>query len=227
MFAKIRDSRDRLLAAYLRAMAIAYALVSPLLTVVVVAAPLLIPLLFGNQWGSSVRVAQALALAAILTLGATLDHGLFYGLGRPGTWLVYAVAIDALTVIVTALVVSRGLDAVAVAFVGVALIATAVRWVLVGKVLNCPTPRVARPFGSAAVATAVSALAGHLVLQAVTNWPTIVALIVTTAVIVITSLFVVGLLQKPILEYCLDSLPVPAQAERPLRKLLRLSTPTT
>jgi O-antigen/teichoic acid export membrane protein len=222
VFSRIRESRERLVSAYLRATAMAYTLVSPLLAVVAVGAPVLGPLLFGDQWSASVPVAQALAIAAILTLGAMLDHGLFYGLGRPGIWLVYAVAIDAITVAATAVVAKQGLVAVAVAFIGVAFVATAVRWFLVGKVLHRPTAEVASPFALAATATTVSMLAGYLVAQSVTGSPALVALALTTAAIGISHLVVVRVLQRPVLSYCLDTLPIPVRFRTPARRLLCL-----
>ena len=222
VFSKIRESHERLVAAYLRAMAMAYMLVAPLLTVVAVAAPLLVPLLFGDQWSASVPVAQALAIAAILTTGAMLDHGLFYGLARPGTWLVYAFAIDALTVATTAVVVTQGLVAVAVAFVGVAFVATVSRWLLVGKILACPASQVAGPFGLSAVITAISALAGYLVSEAAAGWPAVLVLFLTTAAVGVTYVFVLRLLQRRLLDYLLGSMPLPVRLEQLGRVLLRL-----
>ena len=97
--------------------------------------------------------AQALAFAGIITLGAMLDHGLFYGLGRPGTWLGYAVVVDGATVATTAVAVRWGLGGVAVGFVVVAFVATVARWVLVST-----NSRVGVPRGGASV---VQRGAGH------------------------------------------------------------------
>ena len=77
--------------------------------------------------------AQALALAGIITLGAMLDHGLFYGLGRPGAWLAYAVVVDAADGGDDRRRRRWGLAGVAVGFVLVAIAATVARWVLVGR----------------------------------------------------------------------------------------------
>src|SRR4051794_38643105 len=105
VFARVRDAADRLRTTYLKALGVAYAVVSPVMILIVVTAPELIPLLFGSHWKASVAPAQALAVAGIITLGAMLDHGLFYGLGRPGTWLGYAVVVDAATLGTTAVAV--------------------------------------------------------------------------------------------------------------------------
>lgn len=145
-FAKIRDSIGRLRDAYLRALRVTYAALSLPLTIVAVAAPLMIPILFGQGWEQSYQLAQVLALAGTLSVGAWLDHGLFYGLGRPGRWFVYAVIIDALTLATTVFAVSYGLLAVAVGFLCVALIATIVRWFFVARALETTARTIAGPF---------------------------------------------------------------------------------
>jgi O-antigen/teichoic acid export membrane protein len=145
-FAKIRDSAARLRDAYGRALKVTYAALSLPLTVVAVAAPLMIPILFGDGWEQSYQVAQVLALAGTLSVGAWLDHGLFYGLGRPGAWFVYALVIDVLTFATTVFTVRWGLVAVAVGFLCVAVIATSVRWFLVARALQTTPRAIAGPF---------------------------------------------------------------------------------
>lgn len=170
VFAKVRESPERLQSAYLKALGIAYAAVSPLMTVVVVGGTLVVPLLFGQGWDHSVPVAQALSLAAILTLGAIIDQRLHYGIGRPGRWLVYAGCIGAVEIAVTALVAHNGLNWVAIGFVSVAFVATVIRWVLVGRLLDIPPRTLARVFAAASVAVAGSAGAGLLVLSLTGGW---------------------------------------------------------
>ena len=159
-FAKIRDSVTRLRDAYLRALTVTYAALSLPLTIVAVAAPLMIPILFGDGWDESYQVAQVLALAGTLSVGAWLDHGLFYGLGRPGAWFVYALIIDVLTFATTVFTVRWGLVAVAIGFLCVAAIATMVRWFLVARALRT-TPRViGGPFVYLAVVVGCMGAAG-------------------------------------------------------------------
>lgn len=160
VFAKIREAPERLQRAYLRALRMVYALLSLPLTAVAVTAPLVVPIVFGPGWDPSFPVAQVLALAGILTVGAALDHGLFYGLGRPGTWFVYAVVIDALTVAVTAWLAPSGLLAVAWGFLGVCVIATVSRWYLTARLLRTRARTVAGPFSYLAVAVVCSGAAG-------------------------------------------------------------------
>lgn len=145
-FAKIRDSASRLRDAYLRALKVTYAALALPLTAVAVAAPLMIPILFGRGWEQSHQIAQVLALAGTLSVGAWLDHGLFYGLGRPGAWFVYALVIDILTFATTVFTVRWGLVGVAIGFLCVATLATIVRWFLVARALQTTTRVVAGPF---------------------------------------------------------------------------------
>lgn len=176
VFARVRDSAERLRSAYLRALGLSYVVVSPLLTFLVVGAPLVVPLLFGDRWGQSVPVAQALAVAGILTLGAMLDHGLFYGTGRPGKWLMYAVVVDAATVATDAFAVRYGLTGVAIGFVGVAMAATFVRWRLVGRLIGVRAVTVARPFGVMVVLTTLSAMVGLVTMRIAEGLPVLVTL---------------------------------------------------
>ncbi|MET0933478.1 MAG: lipopolysaccharide biosynthesis protein [Mycetocola sp.] len=164
-FARIRDSSVRLRRAYVRALRMTYAVMSPPLTLVAVAAPLIIPILFGDGWDESARVAQILALAGLMVVGATLDHGLFYGTGRPGQWFAYAVVIDALTVTVTAVTARWGLEAIAYGFLGVAVVATVSRWFLVARLLQSSPKALAGPFIFLSAAVVLGGVAGWAVLE--------------------------------------------------------------
>jgi len=185
VFAQIRSSPERLAAAYRTALETLYAIVVPMLVGVAVAAPLLIPLMFGAQWQASIGPSQALAVAGILTLGAMLDHGLFYGLGRPGRWLAYALVVDGLTVAVTALTAPYGLTAVTWGFVAVAGTATILRWVLVSRLLGISVWASAQPFLRAAVAAALGSAAAFATLVATATWPPVVS-VAATAIAIIT-----------------------------------------
>lgn len=222
VFARVRQSADRLRDTYLKALGVAYAVVSPVMILIVVTAPVSIPLLFGSRWGGSVVPAQALAVAGIITLGAMLDHGLFYGLGRPGAWLAYAVAVDAATVATTAVAVRWGLGGVAVGFVGVAFAATAVRWVLVGRLLTLPLRRMARPFLTVLVPTVAAMAVGILVLSAVGPAGRFVALGVVSMVTVVVDVVLLRLVAVGIMRDGLGVLPVPEGYARRISRWLRL-----
>ena len=198
-FAKIRDSAERLRHAYLRALGVTLAALPPPLTLVAVAGPVIIPLLFSDTWAPSHRVAQVLALASILAFVAFLDHGLFYGAGKPGQWFGYAVAIDALTVAVTGLLAPAGLVPVAFGFLGVTVLATVVRWFLVGRLLDAPAREIARPFGFLLLAVVASGLAGLGVLQLTAGWTPLLSVAAVGLTIMAVHLSAVGLLARPVL----------------------------
>ncbi|KAA9135535.1 lipopolysaccharide biosynthesis protein [Microbacterium caowuchunii] len=165
VFARVRDAADRLRAGYLRAQGISYAIVAPIMVLLAVGTPWLLPLMFGPQWTPSILPGQILAVAGIFMLGA-LDHGLFYGLGRPGRWFVYATVIEAIALTTTALTAPHGLVAIALGALAVAITATIARWFLVGPLLAAPWWRIAQPLGRvllpALAAGGGGMLAGHL-----------------------------------------------------------------
>lgn len=185
-FARIRDDRERLLSAYLRALRMSYAALSLPLTIVAVAAPMIVPILFGKAWNSSFPIAQILAIAGTLTVGAWLDHGLFYGVGKPGRWFVYALVIDGITFGTTVALVHSGLIAVAWGFLGVCVVATVSRWFLVAKILSTSPRLVAGPFLFVVTAVAVSGAVGWGILVltgGLPDWASIVLVAVTVAVV--------------------------------------------
>jgi O-antigen/teichoic acid export membrane protein len=202
-FARVRENGTRLRDAYARALRFVYATMSLPLTMLAVAAPLIIPIVFGKGWEQSYQVAQILALAATLTVGAALDHGLYYGVGKPGAWFVYAVVIDALTVGVTALTASSGLTAVALGFLGVAFIATVVRWFFVPRMLKAGLSVVLRPFGFLVVAVLLSGGAGLLTMYATSGWPDLLSAITVCSVIAVVHLLTVRILAPSVLNEAL------------------------
>jgi O-antigen/teichoic acid export membrane protein len=177
VFAKIRETRDKMVRSYLGALRVAYATVSLPLLLVASASGIIVPLAFGPGWDQSVPVAAALAVAGVLTLGAAIDQGLFYGLGRPGRWLGYAVVVDAMTAGTTALAVRFGLVGVAIGFLCVALVATSMRWVLVGRTLDVRATTVAGPFVGMLPVFAVTGGVGLAVTWACRDLPGIVGLL--------------------------------------------------
>lgn len=199
-FARVRDDPARLRNAYLRALRMTYAVMSPPLVVVAVAAPLIIPILFGDGWTDSFQVAQVLAIAATLTVGAALDHGLFYGVGRPGLWFGYALIVDALTVATTAVAVQWGLVPVALGFLGVALLSTIARWFLVARLASMRGRVVAAPFGFLLVSVTLSGLAGWGVVVATSALPDLLSVMLAGIAVAAVHFVVVWLLARSVID---------------------------
>ena len=193
-FAKVRNSSERVTSAYLRALRVTYAALSPPLILAAVAAPLIVPVVFGDGWSVSSQLSQILALAGMVTVGAALDHGLFYGMGKPGVWFVYAVIIDALTVGTTAIASQWGLLQVAWAFLVVALLATVARWFLVARLLQTRPRTVIRPFDFLCASAAITGASGWITVQLTSGLPPLVAVIVVGGVIVVAQVITVRLL---------------------------------
>lgn len=198
-FAKIRDDPGRLRGAYLRALRLTYFVLAVPLTFVAVAAALIVPLLFGDGWQQAYPVAQILALAGTLTVGAWLDHGLFYGIGRPGVWFVYAVIIDGLTVATTMVLVRFGLTAVAWGFLGVCVVATMTRWFLTARVLDTRVRVVAGPFVFVVVAVGVSGAVGWGVKVATSAFPAVLSLLLIGVAVAAAHLLVARLMAPQII----------------------------
>jgi O-antigen/teichoic acid export membrane protein len=205
-FAKVRESLGRLRDAYLRALRLAYATLAPPLTLVAVAAPVIVPIVFGPAWGPSEPVAQILALAGIMVVGATLDHGLFYGVGKPGRWFVYAVIVDAATVGMTAVTAHLGIQAVAWGFLAVCVLSTAARWFLVARILSTGPLRIAGPFGFLLISVAVSGAAGWGVMWATAALPDLVRLILVGLAVLAASLLVMLTIARPVLKDAIELL---------------------
>ncbi|WP_404435870.1 lipopolysaccharide biosynthesis protein [Microbacterium aerolatum] len=205
-FAKIRDDPARLLGAYLRALRLTYFALSLPLTLLAVTAPLLVPMAFGSGWAPSQHVAQVLALAGVLSVGAWLDHGLFYGLGRPGTWFVYALIIDGLTLGTTFALAGFGLVAIAWGFLVVCVVATVTRWFLTSRLLQARPGEVARPFGFLVVAVLASGATGWGVARLTTDWPVWGSLILIGLAVLTVHLLTTRLLAPRVLPEALAML---------------------
>lgn len=187
-FARLRENGERLRRAYLRASTVSYAIVAPILVLVAVGAPSIVPVLFGSGWDDSVLPTQALAIAGILTLGATLDQALFYGCGRPGEWFVYALGVEAVTLATTAGAVHLGLAGVSIGFTVVAAVATVVRWWLVKRVIGTSFLDLAANFGRVAFTVGVAGGLGLLTMELTSSLPALVRLIPTGVVVLATHL---------------------------------------
>lgn len=206
-FAKIRGSASRLRDAYVRALRMTYAAMSPPLTLIAAAAPLIIPIVFGTGWDESARVAQILALAGLLVVGATLDHGLFYGTGKPGQWFAYAVIIDVLTVATTAVTAQWGLLAIAFGFLGVAVAATVCRWFLVARLLQASPRTLAGPFAFLAVAVGAGSGAGWAALELTAALHPVVRIALVGVAILFAYLIAVRLFARQVFRELADYLP--------------------
>ena len=139
-----------------RATRIHGAVVVPLLAILIVTAPELIPMVFGDAWRAAIEPTQVLAVAGMIAAILTGYSQVMLAAGRPRALLIFNCVVlvaYALAVFVTA---KQGLVTVALAVVGVhvAMLA-AVYLVLFRRVLGMP---VGRLFTDLAPAAATAAL---------------------------------------------------------------------
>jgi len=170
VFARIRTEPERLRSGYRRALGMTYAVVIPVMIFLTASAPQLVPFLFGAQWAESIGVAQVLSCVGILTMVAMLDHGVFYGMGRPGTWFVFAVIVDAATIVVALFTAPHGLVAWALGFLAIAVVSTLVRQPLVGRLLGARWAMIGSVSARAGLCAVVAGSVGFAVAFATADW---------------------------------------------------------
>jgi lipopolysaccharide exporter len=84
VFARLQNNPERLRATYLAGVQLAAVIVFPALTLIAVAAPVLIPWLLGPEWQPAVLPAQILACGGLREATAMLNGPVFRARGRPG-----------------------------------------------------------------------------------------------------------------------------------------------
>jgi O-antigen/teichoic acid export membrane protein len=188
VFSRIRSEPDRLRSGYRRALGMTYAAIIPVMIFLTVSAPRLIPFLFGRQWAGSIGASQVLAIVGILTMIAMLDHGLFYGLGRPGAWFVFAIVVDVATIGLAFVTAPHGLVAWAFGFLAIATVSTVVRWPLVGRLISSAVRPILMVTVRAAACAVLSAAAGVGVDLLTRSWLPILAIAATGLAVVIVDL---------------------------------------
>lgn len=117
LYARLQDDPSRFRRAYYKSSAFAAILAFPAFTLVLVAAPDIVSVLFGPQWSESVPVMQVLALVGIIRSVNYLNSSTLTALGKP-SWRVVIGGITTLLT-VTALLISVRFGIVAVALASV------------------------------------------------------------------------------------------------------------
>ncbi len=205
--ARLRADGGRLRNFYLSALHTAYVGVSPLMTLVAIGGSVVIPIVFGPGWLPSVAPFQFLAVAGIFALGAALDHGVMYGVGRPGLWFGYSVVTDAVTLATTAVLVRYGLSAIALGFVVVTVAATFCRWLLLRRIIGASARTMARPLLVTSMAVIPAAVVGVGVMVLSQGLPQVASLGLAGICLLTTHLLIVRATSPDILRSILGILP--------------------
>jgi O-antigen/teichoic acid export membrane protein len=159
IYSRTRDL-DEMKKLHERATRIHGAVVVPLLAVLIVTAPELVPLVFGDAWRAAVEPTQVLALAGMIAAILTGYPQVMLAAGRPRPLLAFNCCVLLVYGLAVFLTAKQGLVTVAIAVVGVHIaMLAAVYLVLFRRVLGMPIGRL--------VTDLAPALAGSVLVLAV------------------------------------------------------------
>jgi O-antigen/teichoic acid export membrane protein len=193
------------------------------MALVAVGGSAVIPLVFGRGWEPSVIPFQFLAVAGVFALGAALDNGLMYGVGRPGLWFAYSVVTDAVTLATTAVLARYGLPAIALGFVAVTIVATLCRWLLLQRIVGISVRTISRPVLITSVAVLPAAAVGAGIMTLASGLPQVIALGLAGIGLFLTHALIVRATSPDIFRTILRVLPGRVSAR--LLHLARLNPP--
>jgi O-antigen/teichoic acid export membrane protein len=158
-FSRLRGDRERIAALWLDSIGLQAAVILPLLVGLVIVAPDLIPLVFGEQWHVSVTIIQILSMYVIIRSLQSLNSIVLDAAGRPHVTLWTQLAALALTPFAVILGAQWSIEAVAVCFVIGQLIAVEIAsFVLVLSELRVAPRKVASHLSGIAAATSAMAV---------------------------------------------------------------------
>ncbi len=159
-FSRLRGDRDRIAALWLDSIGLQAAVVLPLLIGLVVVAPDLIPLVFGQQWRVSVTIIQILSIYVAIRSLQSLNSVVLDAAGRPQVTLWTQLAALALAPVAVILGAQWSIEAVAVCFVLAQLVAVEIpSFVFVLSELRVTAKKVASQLSGIAAATVIMATA--------------------------------------------------------------------
>lgn len=185
-FARVKESTQRLRSAYLRATAITYAAVTPLMLFVAVGAATLVPFLFGADKAPSAAVVPAIVVTVLLNISWAIDQGLYLGAGRSLRWFVLVTTTSAAALSALALTAHLGLPAVLITLVSIAAAEAVVRWFVVVPVVHARVSDVAFAQLGIVLPTVLAGSVGIVLMQLGDAVPEIVLLALTgTAILAV------------------------------------------
>jgi PST family polysaccharide transporter len=159
VFARIQEQREKVERAYHKAMGLTSFVAFPAFVGVMVIAPELVPLLFGNKWLSAVPVMQILAVVGLLEAVLFAPGVVMKALGKPSWRLAIAVLTTVVTVIGFLVVVRLGIVAVAASFAIVNLALAPITLRAVRRLVGTDFRSVGRQILPPVIASASMALA--------------------------------------------------------------------
>lgn len=196
-FARVQGDGERLRSAYLRAAAIAYAAVTPLMLFVAVGAPLLVPLLFGEGKRTSAEIVPAVVAIVLLNVSWAIDQGLYLGTGRPLRWFLTVTVCAVFGLSALGVAASFGLAILLTIWVAVSAAEAVARWFVVAPVVKAGIWQVARPQLGVLVPSAFAVGAGILSMHLLTGVVVDLITLVITGLVVLAMYLLATRLLRP------------------------------
>jgi lipopolysaccharide exporter len=139
----------------------------PALSLLIILAPVLVPLVFGPKWTAAIVPTQILAVAGMCTAVLTGYPQLMYAAGHPRRLLVYNLLSLTGFIVTIALAAPYGITVVAIADVAFYLVMlVTVQQFLIGPVLDIPLRSIVSELGPAVIASAALLATGLPVFHA-------------------------------------------------------------
>ncbi|MGP3535736.1 oligosaccharide flippase family protein [Microbacterium sp. RD1] len=194
-FARLKLTPERLRSAYLRASAISYAAVTPLMVFVGVAAPVMVPFLFGTDKQHSADLVPAIVAVVLLNVSWAIDQGLYLGIGRPLRWFVLVTVSSVIALVSFGVAAGYGLLALLIAWVVIAFAEAVARWFVLSPVIKASPFAIAGTQLGAVIPAAIAAACGFGLLQLLSGAPEILALAASGIVVLVSYLTVTRFLR--------------------------------
>jgi O-antigen/teichoic acid export membrane protein len=155
MFSRLQDDRDRVSRLFLQATASVAVFVSPPMTLIILCAPLGVPLAFGDAWDKAVLPLQFLAAHGIFFLLVTLTNPVVQAAGRADwefRWSLVTTVVAMATFVVG---LQWGIAGVAAAFLVQGALLNPIRFVMVQRLIPVSVSSYLRQLAPAATSTAI------------------------------------------------------------------------
>jgi PST family polysaccharide transporter len=171
MFSRLQDDRERVARLFLQATASVAVFVSLPMALVILCAPLGVPMVFGDAWEPAVLPLQLLAAHAVFFLLVTLTNPVVQAAGRADWELRWSLFTTVIAVVTFVIGIQWGIAGVAAAFLVQGALLNPIRFVMVQRLIPVPVGSYVRQLAPAATSTAVlagvwlavaGALTGHV-----------------------------------------------------------------
>jgi PST family polysaccharide transporter len=166
MFSRLQDERERVAHLFLQATASVALFVSPPMTLVILCAPLGVPMVFGEAWEPAVLPLQLLAAHGIFFLLVTLTNPVVQAAGRADWELRWAIFTTVIAVVTFAIGIQWGIAGVAACFLVQGALLNPIRFVMVQRLIPIPVSNYLRQLAPAATSTAILAVVWVIVAAA-------------------------------------------------------------